>query len=182
MDSIYSSYLMPWFHDKSGSSDCTGRSFGSPGPFGRAGFTLVELVIAVAIVAVLTAIAVPSYSGYRDRVRVAQAKSDIIGLGPAIEQYRLNNDRFPDSLADVGNGGMLDPWKHPYEYLNLSSGAPGVAGKRRKDKNLVPINSDYDLYSMGKDGQSQAPLTAMHSRDDIVRASDGRFVGLASDY
>jgi general secretion pathway protein G len=139
-------------------------------------------MIAVAIVAVLIAIVVPSYASYRYRVMVAQAKSDIISLGPSIDQYRLNNDRFPDSLADIGNGGMLDPWKHPYVYLNLSSGAPGVAGKARKDKNLHPLNSDYDLCSMGMDGKTAGPLTAAASRDDILRANDGRFVGLASDY
>jgi len=79
---------------------------------------------------------------------------------------------------------MLDPWKNPYQYLDLSSLNVNkkLMGQVRKDKNLVPINSDYDLYSMGKDGQSQAPLTAANSRDDVVRANNGRFVGLASDY
>jgi general secretion pathway protein G len=52
----------------------------------------------------------------------------------------------------------------------------------RTDKNLVPLNSDYDLYSMGKDGESQIPLTVKISHDDIIRANDGAFVGLAIDY
>ena len=52
----------------------------------------------------------------------------------------------------------------------------------RKDRFLVPINSCYDLYSMGKDGQSVPPLTAKASWDDIVRANDGAFVGLAWQY
>ncbi|MFQ5988854.1 MAG: hypothetical protein ACE5K9_02950 [Candidatus Methylomirabilales bacterium] len=52
----------------------------------------------------------------------------------------------------------------------------------RKDQFLVPLNSDYDLYSKGKDGQSQPPLTAQARRDDIVRANDGGFVGLAPEY
>lgn len=55
-------------------------------------------------------------------------------------------------------------------------------GKVRKDHNLVPLNTDYDLYSMGEDGASVSPLTAKASRDDIVRANNGRYVGLASDY
>jgi general secretion pathway protein G len=55
-------------------------------------------------------------------------------------------------------------------------------GQQRKDRNLVPINSDYDLYSMGPDGRSVSPLTAQASRDDIIRANDGGFVGKASDY
>lgn len=158
------------------------RSGRTVGPRGLAAFTLVELLLAIAIIAVLTAIAVPSYQGYRDRVLVGQAQSDIVIIAAAINLYRTDAQRFPDSLADIRMDGMLDPWKHPYQYLNLSPVAPGKNGKVRKDKNLVPINSDFDLYSMGKDGASQPPLTAKASRDDIVRASDGRFVGLASDY
>jgi general secretion pathway protein G len=46
----------------------------------------------------------------------------------------------------------------------------------------VPINSDFDLYSVGRDGQSAPALTAKVSQDDIVRANNGGFVGLASDY
>ncbi len=52
----------------------------------------------------------------------------------------------------------------------------------RKDRFLVPINSDYDLYSKGKDGESKAPLSPKVSHDDIIRANDGAFVGLASEF
>jgi general secretion pathway protein G len=159
--------------------DRSGRSLG---PLRRAGFTLVELLIAVAIVGVLAAIAVPSYQNYRDRVMVAQAVIDITSLGAAIALYRLDSHAFPNSLADIGQAGRLDPWNHPYVYLNLSPLAHGLNGKVRKDKNLHPLNSDFDLCSMGKDGKTAAPLTAAASRDDILRANDGRFVGLASDY
>jgi general secretion pathway protein G len=52
----------------------------------------------------------------------------------------------------------------------------------RKDRFLVPINTFFDLYSMGKDGQSVSPLTAQASRDDVIWANDGAFIGRASDY
>jgi general secretion pathway protein G len=52
----------------------------------------------------------------------------------------------------------------------------------RKDHLLAPVNADFDLYSMGKDGQSMVPFTAKASRDDIVRANNGGYVGLVSDY
>ena len=58
----------------------------------------------------------------------------------------------------------------------------GSAGKPRKDRFLHPINSDYDLYSMGKDGESVEPLTAKKSHDDVIRANDGSFVGLAVEF
>jgi general secretion pathway protein G len=46
----------------------------------------------------------------------------------------------------------------------------------------VVRNTDYDLYSSGPDGASVGPLTAKASRDDILRANNGRFVGPASAY
>ena len=58
----------------------------------------------------------------------------------------------------------------------------GSIGHARKDRFLVPINSDFDLYSMGKDGQSVSPLTAQKSHDDIIRANDGGYYGLASNF
>ncbi len=52
----------------------------------------------------------------------------------------------------------------------------------RKDRFLVPLNTGFDLYSMGPDGRSVAPLTAAASRDDVVWANDGAFIGPASDF
>ena len=46
----------------------------------------------------------------------------------------------------------------------------------------MPLNSLYDLYSIGKDGKSVPPLTAKASWDDIIMANDGGFVGLAKDF
>jgi general secretion pathway protein G len=77
---------------------------------------------------------------------------------------------------------MRDAWGNPYEYLRIAGPSPPNRGQLRKDKNLVPINSDFDLYSMGPDGDSKKPLTAKASRDDIIRAADGAFVGAAEDY
>jgi len=144
------------------------------------GFTVIELLLTIAILGVLVGIAQASYSSYIERTRIAQAVSDIGSLQTKIKMYELDNRALPDSLADIGAGAMLDPWGNPYQYTNLQD--LNGHGKARKDRNLVPINSDFDLYSMGKDGTSVSPLTAKASRDDIIRANDGRFIGLASDY
>lgn len=144
------------------------------------GFTLVEIFLGIAIVGVALAVAVPAYSTYVERTRVARAVLDIADLQVLIQQHRLETGELPDSLAEIKQDQRLDPWGRPYQYTNLSN-LKGK-GKARKDKNLVPINSDFDLWSMGKDGKSVSPLTAKASRDDIVRANDGRFIGLASDY
>ena len=85
-------------------------------------------------------------------------------------------------LTYLGGDFPIDPWGNPYQYLRIDGG--GAQGKSdfRKDKFLNPINTDYDLYSMGKDGLSQKPLNVTVSQDDIIRAHDGGFVGLASDF
>ncbi len=46
----------------------------------------------------------------------------------------------------------------------------------------VPLNTDYDLYSMGPDGNTAAPITAQAGYDDIIRASDGEYIGPASQF
>jgi len=60
-------------------------------------------------------------------------------------------------------------------------GQPAIANAR-KDRFLVPINSDFDLYSMGPDGESKPPLNAKSSRDDVIRAANGAFYGLAEKF
>ncbi len=149
----------------------------------RSAFTLVELAIAIAIIGALAGLAIPAYHSYRDRALVANAAADIHHMETTIDFAIVENRQVPDSIAHLFDNQTLDPWGNPYQYLNVSSTAPpGSKGKRRKDKNLVPINSDYDLYSMGKDGETSAPLTAKSSHDDIVRAGDGSFVGLAENF
>lgn len=148
----------------------------------QSGFQLIEVLIAMAVVSLLAIIAIPSYSQYRDKADNATAAGDINAITQAIERYYTENNRYPDSLNDINMGSLQDPWQHPYHYLRINGA--GLKGKAalRKDKSLVPINTDYDLYSNGKDGNTSAPLTAKHSQDDIVRANNGKFIGLAADY
>lgn len=144
------------------------------------GFTAIEIMLGIAIVGIVAVLAYPSYASYRDRTKVLQAVLDIKDMDFRLQAYWQDYRAYPPTLAGIGIAGKLDPWGNPYQYVNLDT-AKGK-GSARKDKNLVPINSDFDLYSMGKDGASVGPLTAKASRDDIVRANDGRFVGLASDF
>jgi len=144
------------------------------------GFTVIEAMLTVAIVAVVAVIALGSYQKYRQRTQTMQAVTDIGSLDPLIAQYALENKVYPDSLADIGRGTMKDPWGNPYQYVSHDDNKG--KGAWRKDHNIVPINSDFDVWSNGPDGNSSPPLTAKPSRDDIVRANNGRFIGLASDF
>ena len=147
-----------------------------------AGFALPELIIALVVAALLTALAVPTYSGAISRARIARAVGEIGALSAEIDRFSLNNnDQFPATLADLPVDIPLDPWGFDYQYLNIRAAGPGN-GPFREDGKLGPLNSDFDLFSVGEDGDSTAPLSATKSRDDIVRANNGAFVGLAEDY
>lgn len=193
------------------------------------GFTLIELMLAVAIVGVLSSLAIPNYLGFLEKARIARTVAEMNGIAKEIFGYAFPDGQYPDSLAQIGWDQRLDPWGNPYQYYRLNctnpafsrldpiaptgdgpdelvlpanarsfqpeahvslaaamgnldglihlvvgggasapvtpgpgGGGPpcGSIGGARKDRFLVPINSDFDLYSMGKDGQSVGPLTA----------------------
>ncbi len=149
------------------------------------GLTLIELVIVIAIIGTLAAIAVPSFTSYRDKAKMTRAILDLGFLEKEVLGYYIENDFFPETLAAIGMGSFMDPWNRRYQYLRIEQpddGKEGKTGKARKDHFLVPVNTDFDLYSMGPNGKSSPPFTAKNSRDDIVRANNGQYHGLASEY
>ena len=136
-------------------------------------------MIVIAILSTLAGIAHPSYSAYVSRCQVARAIQDIGVIQKEINAYFIDNGILPADLSDINMDSRLDPWGNPYQYTNFDL-VP--KGKWRKDKFLVPINSTFDLWSMGPDGKSVPPLSAKSSQDDIVRANDGNFIGSAKLY
>jgi general secretion pathway protein G len=120
------------------------------------GFTLIEVMVVVAILGILAALIVPKLVGRSDEARVVAAKQDIGTLMQALKLYRLDNQHYPTNQQGLQSlvqkptldpipsnwkdGGYLDklpndPWGHPYQYLN-----PGVHG-------------EIDVFSYGADGQ-----------------------------
>jgi general secretion pathway protein G len=144
------------------------------------GFSLMEILLVVAILGILSAIAIPNYMRVKYKAQVASTIAELNTIVKAIYIYQSNQGSFPDALDELDIRDITDPWGRPYQYLNFKN----VTGKgqMRKDRFMVPINSDFDLYSMGRDGKTVTPLTAEASRDDIIYANDGGFIGLAEDY
>jgi general secretion pathway protein G len=147
--------------------------------FGTTGFTLIELLIVIAIMGVLASIAQVNLVIYLERARIVRAISEIKTIEKTLFIFEISNGRWPVDLSEAGIGNMRDPWGNPYQYVPVMGTS---IGKLRKDRFQVPINSDFDLYSMGRDGRSVAPLTAKASQDDIIRANNGGYVGLAKYY
>jgi general secretion pathway protein G len=147
---------------------------------GGAGFTFVELVLVLAIIGIIVAIAVPAMQSYVDRGKRAQAIMDLQEMSDAIKKLDKTTGFLPATLTAAGFGSRVDPWGNPYEYRNLRTGTGN--GIARKDKKLAPLNSDFDLYAVGPDRVTSASLLHANSRDDVVRARDGLFIGTAEEF
>lgn len=127
---------------------------------GRSGFTLIEILVVIVVIAILATLVAPSVFQHVGTAKDATARSQIEMLGAALDAFRLDVGRYPtteeglQALWTAPNGGStsgsnnwrgpylrkdvpLDPWKHPYSYRS-----PGVQSR-----------GGYDLLSYGADGK-----------------------------
>ncbi len=146
-------------------------------------FTLLELLIAMAILGTLGAIAVPMVTGNTEKARIATTMTDIREMELGIVRFQAEHGRPPDTLAEAGISIQTDPWGRLYRYQRIQGLTVAERdAKCRWDKYDKPLNHDFDLYSVGKDGKTMAKITQADSHDDIIRAHNGKYVGLASEY
>lgn len=157
------------------------------------GFTIIELTLVIAILGILSGLALPLYVDHLEKAKMARAMAEIHMLSKALYLFKTEAEFFPDALAELGGTPPRDPWGNTYRYLNIACGDFVMKGKTRKcsgkppkgartDKFLKPLNSDFDLYSVGKDGQTKKQLHHKLSWDDLIRANDGGYVGLATEF
>ena len=127
----------------------------SPSNRHAAGFTLVEIMLVVAIIGILAALVIPRIAGKSEEARITAAHADIYGgIKSALDQFEVDNGRYPNSLQDLlqqprnapnWHGPYLDPaqlpidpWNDPYQYA--------FPGKHNP--------TGYDLWSAGPPGEN----------------------------
>ena len=139
---------------------------------------MVEILATTVVIGILATVAIVKYRGHQEKVRINVAILDLQGLNFQIGAM----DPLPTSLAQIGRGDLRDPWGNLYEYLKYDLSGGGDPPGARKDRGLKPLNSFFDVYSKGPDGDTQLSITVAKSQDDIIVASDGKFVGVAARY
>jgi general secretion pathway protein G len=167
-------------HDKSAthSTPATAERKGGRNARHNAGFTLVELIIVMAILGLLAGLSIPAFAKIKDKAREVRAMEEIRGLEKGITAYAIErNEVLPNQLSDLQISIPLDPWGNSYVYHKITGPADGQA---RIDIATAQLNTDYDLYSMGPDGATARGTDAPTSRDDVVRTGNGGYVGRAA--
>ncbi|MEI8121467.1 MAG: type II secretion system major pseudopilin GspG [bacterium] len=122
----------------------------------RAGFTLVEILLVVAILGILAGVAVVSLKGRTKTASIAATRTSIQAIGTAIDTYEVDNGVYPGSLQSLLTKGSENNWNGPYMK----------DGRMPKDawgnEFIYSLQGDvYKLTSAGPDGQSG-------SADDIT--------------
>jgi general secretion pathway protein G len=138
-----------------------------------AGYTLLELLVVMGILAVLTAVATPQLMGYFGKAKTQSVQLQIENIGTALELYYMENGVYPSTSVGLKalveppqdaahwNGpylkkakSLLDPWGRPYQYVYPAS------------------NGDYEVYSLGPNGKAtSASAASEHSYRSPGRAS-----------
>jgi general secretion pathway protein G len=134
----------------------------------EAGFTLVELLVVLAILGLLVALATPQVLKYLAKSKVDTAHIEIANVGTSLDLFLIDNGRYPTQQEGlqalvINPGGLpswhgpyvktragvlLDPWGHPYQYR-----FPGQS-------------ADYDLFTVGPDNQT---ISAVDSQGVATR-------------
>ncbi len=157
------------------------------------GFTLMNLLATLIILSILLVFGVPLLAdsgidckdpdkrlGYWTRARVANAVGKLGEVNLKVQMFELSHDRYPTSMNELNLSDPNDPWGNPYVFLNHAD--VNGNGPKRKFHDAVPVNSYFDVYSMGPDGKTATPFTSMPGADDIVIANNGQYVGVACHY
>lgn len=143
------------------------------------GMTIVEVFIVLLIIAALAAIAIPAYVDFKNKARSAGTASELRSIEKIIYAFSIDNGgSYPTGLDQLNLGATKDPWGNDYGYYNIIRNGTGGA----RTDHVQTLNSDFDLYCVGANGQTDEYIGDPRAQDDILRAGDGGFMGMGNAY
>lgn len=136
----------------------------------RKGFTILELMIVMAVIAILIGIALPRFKGMRDEGNIARAKGELRTLQTGVESYRIHSSAYPTTLGN----------------LNASSTVPNVVGNtlpydpfgstNTTNYGYATSGSYYVIYSVGVSGSGTASISNtgnVTAASNVIYVSNG---------
>lgn len=140
----------------------------------EAGYTLLELLVVMGVIAILTAVATPQLMGYFGKAKVQSAQLQIENINTALEMYYMENGAYPSASAGLKalvepsseaprwSGpylkkakNLVDPWGRPYQYVYPTS------------------SGEYEVYSLGPSGKGTANPSSAAARPNRSWADNG---------
>ncbi len=132
----------------------------------EAGFTLVELLVVLAIIGLIAGLVAPQVLRYLDSAKVDTAKAQIKNFENALELFYIDTGHYPSTeqgLAALASrpsdgsawngpyvksgGSFLDPWNNPYQYRSPADSKPYEIISLGRDRKPGGTNQDADLIS-----------------------------------
>jgi len=120
---------------------------------GQRGFTLVEMMVVIVIIGILATVVIVNISGKADKARVEATQSLLKTLGGQMEMFKLDHNRYPDSLMDLYKmPSYIDPKKWPPGGYITEVPLDGW-GREFLLRFPGPDGSPFDIISLGEDGR-----------------------------
>ena len=144
----------------------------------RKGFTIVELLIVIVVIAILAAITVVAYNGIQERARDADRKSGITSLQKALELYHIDNGGYPSCLGGTYSPGDPRSFCNTYNSNIIAALVPTYLKEVPRD----PVNSGDIAFSYGAGSKKTGNVTYSGTSDDnyiigaVIESEGGPYI------
>ena len=138
----------------------------------RRGFTIIEMIVVVAVIAFLISVAVPAFTAMSNQAKQVKVDGDLHVMKLALDTYNMRNGRFPDDDLEQGQATLL---AEPISVVESYRYDPFAADTNTKYDYLLSSNGEYYVvYSVGRD--HAGVMTVSDDGEVAITAGNPTFV------